>query len=128
MKATLPAENTSNGRNLFDEKQMTMCIVIVDKKTKREVVKAVVWHGRTKGANYATVWANGNGRHIAGHGRATGYGYHRPSAALSKAFESAGVKLSQSIDAVGAQAMREACEALAAALGTLRGRQIVVEI
>jgi hypothetical protein len=133
MKATLPAADVMNGKNLDGDKPFTMAIVIVDRKTGHEPVKAVIWHSQSKGSNFATVWAHGKlpgafARHVAGHGRATGYGYHRPSAALGAAFDSAGIKLSEAIDGRGSQAMRDACIAVAVALGYKAANLVSVEV
>lgn len=133
MKATLPAADTFNGKNLHGDKPFTMAIVVVDRKTGHEPVKAVVWHAKNKMSNYATVWAHGRlqgafARHVAGHGRAGGCGYHRPSAALSEAFHNAGIKLSEDIHGVGQQGMRDACIAVAVALGYKESNLVVVEV
>lgn len=133
MKATLPAADTFNGKNLHGEKLFTMAFVIVDRKTGHEPVKAVIWHSQSMGSNYSTVWGHGKlpgafARYVAGHGRATGGGYHRPSAALAEAFESAGIHLNEAIDGRGERAMKDACIALAVALGYKAANLVCVEI
>jgi hypothetical protein len=128
MRAQLPTENTSNGKNFHGEKPFTMAFVIVDRLTGDQPVKAVVWHSQSKGSNYAAVWAHSRARSFAGHGRATGYGYHRPSAALGAAFDSAGVKLSEDIEGRGESAMKEACIALAVAMGYKAHKLEVVQV
>ena len=57
-------------------------------------------------------------------GRATGYGYHKASAALQAAFDSAGVGITlagapASISGLGEAAMRDALEAVARAAGAV---------
>ncbi|MFX5068880.1 hypothetical protein ABTC68_19770, partial [Acinetobacter baumannii] len=51
-----------------------------------------------------------------GQGKAGGYGYHKPSAALADAISDAGIRLSRSISGCGDDVMRDACEAIARAL------------
>lgn len=133
MKATLPAADTFNGKNLHGDKPMTLAIIIVDRETGHEPVRAIVWHSQSKGSNYATIWARGKrhgafARSCAGHGRATGWGYHRPSAALAAALDSAGIKLDADIDGSGEGAMRDACIAVAVALGYDAAHLVVVEV
>lgn len=133
MKATLPAADTFNGKNLHGDKPLTCAIIILDRKTGHEPVRAIVWHSQSKGSNYATVWAHSKlpgafARHVAGHGRATGWGYHRPSAALGAAFKSAGVHLDESINGVGDGAMERACIAVAVALGYKESNLAVVKV
>ena len=133
MKATLPAADTFNGKNLHGDKPLTMALVIVDRKTGHKPVTVMIWHSQSKGTNYGTVWATGRlpgafARHVAGHGRANGYGYHRPSAALAEAFESAGVHLDEAIDGRGNEAMKDACIALAVALGYKAANLVCVEV
>lgn len=133
MNATLPAADVFNGKNMHGEKLFTSAIVIVCRATGHEPVKATVWHSQSKGSNYATVWAHGklqgaNARHLSGHGRATGWDYHRPSAALGAAFDSAGIKLSDTIAGRGDRAMRDACIAVAVALGYDEAALVAVEV
>lgn len=83
----------------------------------REVVCIRVYG--TRAANYVCVWVHDNktGTHRSAGARATGGGYHRPSAALQEALHRAGVDLSQGIDGRGNSAMTEAAAAIMAALG-----------
>ena len=55
-----------------------------------------------------------------GMGKAGGYGYHKPSAAMSEAFQDAGIVLSNDISGVGDTAMLDAMLALAAHVGIAR--------
>ena len=85
----------------------------------REVVVARWYKARkSDGASpvYASVWVLGAGFDISGHGRATGYGYHKASAALSTAIDSAGIVLSERIAGVGDGASQRALEAIARAI------------
>jgi hypothetical protein len=52
--------------------------------------------GRSPSASvvYASVWAFGNGKDsVSGYGTAGGYGYHKESAAIANAINSAGIEL-----------------------------------
>jgi len=75
----------------------------------------------TKARNYVSIWVHApddeRGMSCAGHGLAGGYGYHRPSAAMQEALESAGIKLANRIDGVGDSAMDDALRAIAAHFG-----------
>ena len=65
----------------------------------------------------AVLFSQGGNAHFAGYGRASGCGYHKPSAALAAAIESAGIKLAQDIDGYGDGAMRDALHAVGEAMG-----------
>ena len=68
---------------------------------------------------YCVVWLNDGktGTYKAGAGKASGCGYHKPSAALEYALNDAGIYPSEPISGVGSLAIVEALEALAVALG-----------
>lgn len=70
----------------------------------------------TNAKNYACIWINHADLHVSGGGNAGGYGYHRPSAAVSCAIRNAGIELSQSISGVGDSAIRQALEAITKAI------------
>ena len=119
--ATLPPTTQSNGKNLSGQKALVsaMSAVAVINGKMREVVIARWYKARkSDGASpvYASIWTYGAGFDISGHGRATGYGYHKASAALSTALESAGIVLSERIDGLGDGAIRRALEAIARAI------------
>ena len=119
--ATLPPTTQANGKNLSRQKEMVsaMSAVAVINGKMREVVVARWYMARkSDGASpvYASIWTYGAGFDISGHGRATGYGYHKASAALSTALESAGIVLSERIDGLGDGAIRRALEAIARAI------------
>ena len=67
----------------------------------------------TNSTAYACVWF-GNGEIANGSGKAGGWGYHRPSAAVWEAFLSAGVRIS---DLSGTGQIVEALELVATELG-----------
>ena len=119
--ATLPATTQSNGKNLSRQKEMVsaMSAVAVINGKMREVVVARWYMARkSDGASpvYASIWTYGAGFGISGHGRATGYGYHKASAALSEALDSAGIVLSERIAGGNDSASQRALEAIARAI------------
>ena len=104
-----------------------------------EVIKARFYMGRASSASvvYCNVWV-GMGPHLSedgeivyfaggasGKGSACGYGYHKMSAALAEALDSAGVKLDKDISGVGETAMQEALTAIARKVG-FRGQLRIV--
>lgn len=81
------------------------------------IVARIYW---SKGGTcYACVWiyAHKKGVSVSGGGRATGYGYHKASAALQSALDDAGVQLHENIGGRGESAMVDALGAIAKALG-----------
>jgi hypothetical protein len=48
-------------------------------------------HGDGASPVYCSIWVHAPGACTSGHGRATGYGYHKESAALGTAMRSAGI-------------------------------------
>ena len=119
--ATLPHAAQSNGKNLSRQKEMVSAIsaVALINGKMHEVVCARWYTARKSGGAspvYASIWTYGAGVDISGHGRATGCGYHKASAALSNAIDSAGIVLSERIDGVGDGACRRALEAIARAI------------
>ena len=119
--ATLPPTTQANGKNLSPQKELVsaMSAVAAVNGKMREVVIARWYKARkSDGASpvYASIWTYGAGFDISGHGRATGYGYHKASAALSTALDSAGIVLSERISGVGDGATRSALEAIARAI------------
>ena len=69
--------------------------------------------------NYAALWIAGNDDRR-GTGQAGGYGYHRPSAAVSEAIRNAGIELDEDISGVGDAAIRTALMAIAKAFKVKR--------
>jgi hypothetical protein len=99
MRATLPAEPVSNGRNYGGEKETVSRSIVVAKVDGqlRPVVEARYYMGRSRSAStvYCTLWVMGK-NHYSGTGNAGGYGYHKESAALAAAISSAGIVLTGS--------------------------------
>lgn len=103
LKAVFTAER-SNAKNYGNEKEKISQYLILDKKTERVVVDCRVYMGRSASAStvYASTWVNlqkdKKPAHweyagTSGTGTASGYGYHKESAAIDHALDSAGVQL-----------------------------------
>ena len=73
----------------------------------------------TNAMNYACVWILDNKKNIYcnGSGSAGGYGYHRPSAAVSEALTKAGIELSCRISGRGDTAIENAIKSIGTKLG-----------
>ncbi len=123
-QAILSITKQDNGKNYGGEKE-TVCryslVVLQDDGTLGEVVNVVVYMGRSRTASkvYASVWLGCYERsvHTSGTGSAGGYGYHKESAAVGKAFTSAGIELAEDIRGRGTRAIYDALEAVAEHLG-----------
>ena len=119
--ATLPRAARSNGKNLSGQKELVSAIsavALINGKMREVVVARWYMARKSDGASpvHASIWTYGAGFDISGHGRATGYGYHKASAALSNAIDSAGIALSERISGVGDVAIQHALEAIARAI------------
>lgn len=102
-------KNFSNARNGFDRE-----IAVIDPATGRSIVIARFFWPASQVT--CLLWVHGKTAYGRGIGRAGGYGYHKPSAALGAAIGKAGIVLSQAIDGRGDGLMTEACEAIARAV------------
>ena len=82
----------------------------------RGIVIARLYSSLRRGANRVTciLWTDGSHNANAS-GWASGYGYHKGSAALADAISNAGIKISENIAGCGERAMREALLAIARA-------------
>lgn len=97
--------------------QEEFSLILFDKElNKFQSVISLRIYG-TQAKNYACLWVSNNGMYSNGSGSAGGYGYHRPSAAVQEAMESAGIKLDRSISGVGDSAIIGALHAIAKYLG-----------
>lgn len=89
---------------------------IIDGDTMKEILVCRTYG--TASTNYACLWVYGDS-HKAGSGKAGGFGYHRISAAVQEAINTAGYILSNedgkqaSISGVGESAIKEALIAIA---------------
>jgi hypothetical protein len=102
--ATLPDKGPQNGRDLQHDKEMTHAysvVAYVDGELS-ELLSCRCWMGRSRSAStvYASVWLRA-APYGAGHGKASGYGYCKTSAAIDAALRSAGVQLSRSVSGTG---------------------------
>ena len=139
MKATL-TKTATNARNMEPEKECVNTLRVVSRiigtsKGLQTVCEARFYMARrSDGASpvYCSLWVSG-AQWTSGHGRASGYGYHKESAALQAAIDSAGIKLTGDnyrelpsdatsdamarINGCGDSAMRAAMRAIAIAAG-----------
>lgn len=132
MTAKLVTE-ARNARNMAGEKEQVNRIVLIDKKSEKQVVDARFYmaSGRNAPTVYCSIWVyTKDGKGFTGHGKAGGYGYHKESAALADAIESAGIELwgdqynrtkspkqRAHISGCGETAMHDACNAIAYTAG-----------
>lgn len=118
MKAILPTTSKSSGKNLTPAKETvkTLAVVGVVDNQIRTLVDARFYMGRSSKSStvYASFWVHG-GDYLAGHAKASGYGYHKCSAALGSAIRASGIELSSDINGVGDSAMQDALLAIASA-------------
>lgn len=142
MIAILPTKPVTNAQNRGQGKEtvrtMTLTAMVAGKL--RIVADARFYMGRSRNASvvYCSVWFHGPDPHYySGSGKAGGFGYHKESAALQDALDSAGITLHGSpyaigdgvgaepedvtkrayIDGCGDDSMREALRAVAVAMG-----------
>jgi hypothetical protein len=121
--ATLPDEDVENAKNLSPDKETIerWRVAAVRNDGIDTPVDARFYMGRAGSASkvYCSVWLRSHDgqRFLSGHGTAGGGGYHKISAALGDALESAGIKLASRIDGCGESAMIHALDAVAVALG-----------
>lgn len=113
MKANIKNLQSFDGLHKYrKESSFWKQISAIDPATGSEIVIAR-WYG--SGATvYCCLWIHGK-VHGSGAGKAGGYGYHKPSAALQVAIEQSGISTSERIDGRGDSAMDEAIKAIAMA-------------
>ena len=124
MIVVLPApEIISNARTPTNKETVSSWSVIALDSSRpaeplREIVTVRWYMGRSSGASvvYCCIWTL-SPQWSSGSGKAGGYGYHKASAALQDAIDSAGIKLSSRIDGRGETAQRQALHAIAEAMG-----------
>ena len=117
MKATI-GKQVSSAVNYGDKKELIKTFNLITDELK-EIITVRCYMGRSASAStvYASIWINSPGYHSSGKGKASGYGYHKGSAAIGAAIESAGIGLSKDISGVGNGAIHEALGAIAEAMG-----------
>ena len=120
MKATLGNEN-SNAINYGNKKELVNSWnVIVDSDDGlKNIITVRCYMDRSSSAStmYASIWIYDEKHHTSGSGKSGGYGYHKASAAIADAIESAGITLNENIAGAGDSAIEQALEAIALALG-----------
>lgn len=128
------AESRRNGKMLDPQKEQARGYAVITKvpgkEGLRQPITARVWVSRSSGWNgtvYASIFVHNN-FYTSGHGRATGYGYHKASAALEAAAHSAGFKFSKEFGGAGDNAIEEALLAIAAHLGCVMADTTVVSL
>lgn len=121
---TLPTNPKRNAKNLSCDKEtiQTFNAVAYDRQLDqiRTYVTAHIYASRSTGYSgqiHASIWCHRAPCPTSGYGKASGYGYHKPSAALQAAIDSAGITLTKPIAGVGEGAMEEALRAIAIAHG-----------
>ena len=116
-----PREDKRNIEHFRRENSFWKEVSLIDLDTGTSAAEARFYgSGQTV---YCVIWIHGWHYHTEsarGYGKAGGYGYHKPSAALSAALKAAGVTLEESIAGRGDEVMKEAMRALAADLGIAR--------
>ena len=117
MKATI-GKQVSSAVNYGDKKELIKTFNVVTDGLK-EVITVRCYMGRSASAStvYASIWVNAPDIHTSGKGKAGGYGYHKASAAIGDAINSAGITLDTDISGVGNSAILDALTAIANALG-----------
>ena len=117
MKATLGRE-VSNAINYANKKETTRTYNVITDGLAN-VITARCYMDRSTSAStvYASIWINTSEVHTSGKGKAGDYGYHKESAAIAAAIESAGISLDTDISGVGDGAIKEALSAIAESMG-----------
>ena len=86
-----------NAKNYSGDKELVNRWQVIGLKNgeQKAIIDCRCWMGRGRNSSmvYASVWINDNGIHRSGNGSAGGYGYHKASAAIDGAIQSAGVEL-----------------------------------
>lgn len=93
MKAVI-TKQVSNACNYTNEKETVSKYVVLDRAGK-EFVDCRGYMSRSRQAStvYASIWVHGAEVYTSGAGKAGGYGYHKGSAAIQSAIDSAGIEL-----------------------------------
>ena len=110
MKATFK-ETKNNAINYGGKKELIRAydVVVNDNERLANIITARCYMGRSANAStmYASIWIYDEKHHTSGSGKAGGYGYHKQSAAISDAIESAGIELDEDISGRGDSAIEE---------------------
>lgn len=146
MKAIIK-DQVSNARNYGGEKETVNTMQVIARNNRGElasIVEARFYMGRSRSASnvYCSLWVHHGDICTSGKGTAGGYGYHKESAALQGAINSAGIELYGDcykrdgedqdlekrayIGGVGSEAMRSALLAIARAAGADCAEYLIV--
>lgn len=113
------------GRNYAGEKEIISTYVFITPRLDTPITVRV-YAGRSTSAStiYATIWFNNKDWTIqgSGTGTASGYGYHKESAAIDAACTAAGLTFEKHFDGYGDSPTQLALKALARKLGYRRGK------
>lgn len=134
--ATLPDTPKQNAKNYGDQKETVStykAVGIYNGKIACLCEARFYMARRSDGASpvYCALWVHGD-RYTSGRGKASGYGYHKQSAALQDALTSAGISLWKDpstyayIHGCGFSAMEDALRAIAIAAGAEPSMDIVI--
>ena len=120
MKAKLGNEN-SNAINYGNKKELIRSwnVIVNSDDGLKNIITVRCYMGRSTNAStvYASIWIYNEKHHTSGTGKAGGYGYHKQSAAIADAIESAEITLNENIAGAGDSVIEQALEAIALALG-----------
>lgn len=120
MKAQI-VSTQSNAVNYGNKKELVNSwnVIVNSENGLKNIITVRCYMGRSANAStvYASVWINTSEVHTSGKGKAGGYGYHKVSAAIDDAINSAGIALDTDISGVGNSAILDALTAIANALG-----------
>lgn len=121
MTATIINKNANGIKGIHRDRQAKnglhhgyKAVTIIDGKMVELVDLRISYS--TQGTPYACIWLRYGGVYNSGSGTATGYGYHKASAAAGAAIRSAGVTLSDDIDGRGDAIIYDAVLAIGEAL------------
>lgn len=118
-----PRESSKNIRFYRRENSFWKELALIDLKSGESILEARFYGSAY--TVYCVVWFHGyriGSASARGCGKAGGYGYHKPSAALDSALKDAGFSLSADIHGVGDSAMESALQAIAEHVGLKRVR------
>lgn len=98
MRAAIPAIGVSNAKNDNQKMELVSYYKLIDKKTEKTVIDCRLYMGKSASASavHCSLWISSpefNGFESSGRGTASGYGYHKESAAVASAISSAGIEL-----------------------------------
>ena len=114
--------NIENGKNLGNKKETVRCVSVVatcPNSGLKEIIKARWYMGRSNSAStiYCTIWLHGGYYYNSGHGKATGAGYCKESAAFQAALDSAGIQTSKSTYGRGMESVFDCLQDIGSFLG-----------